>query len=164
MRSVSLLLAGVLVGAFVQFAIAQNRTQGLGIVGVNHVGIAVTDLDATIDYYKNTLGLSEAFRVMGDDGKAMLVYLQVSRDTFVELLQANEQRPPGFNHFGIHFDDLRKTVSSLKERGGDVTDVRVSGGSGSVLANLTDPNGIRIELVELPPGSKTRAAMDRYAR
>ena len=124
----------------------------------------MTDVDATLDYYKNTLGLTEAFRVVGDDGKVGLVYLQVSRDTFVELLQANEQRPPGFNHFGIHFDDLRKAVSSLEARGADVTDVRVSSGSGSVLANLTDPNGIRIELVELPAGSKTREAMDRYPR
>jgi hypothetical protein len=38
----------------------------------------------------------------------------------------------------------------------------VSGASKSIIANVIDPNGVRVELLELPAGSLTREAMERY--
>ena len=78
--------------------------------------------------------------------------MQVNRNTFVELQQANANRRQGLNHFGLHVENLKATVAALKARGVMVDDVRVRPDDSSV-ANATDPNGIRIEMFEFGPGS-----------
>jgi methylmalonyl-CoA/ethylmalonyl-CoA epimerase len=150
MRTLSLFVGGIVVGLVVHMAAAQNRNTG--IVGVNHVGIAVPDLDAALTYYTETLGFPEAFRVVADNGQPVLVYVQVSRETFVELQTANAQRPAGVTHFGIHVEDMDAAIATFRERGANVSDAR-SGSTEAILSNITDPNGIRIELSELPPNS-----------
>lgn len=152
-------IAGIAVGLGVPFAFAQSQNHG--VVGVNHVGIAVDDLDGTLEYYTQTLGFPEAFRVVGDDGEIVLVYVQVSRDTFVELQPANAERPAGITHFGIHVDNMDAAVAMFRQRGADVDDPRGSG-TNAILSNIADPNGIRIELLELPPNSEHARATERW--
>ena len=159
MRGLELFVAGVVVGLAVPMALAQ--TQNHGIVGVNHVGLSVTDLDAAVTYYTQMMGFPEAFRALDADGNPVLVYVQVSRDTFVELQPANAQRPPGITHFGIQVDDMEDAIATLRERGANVSDSRL-GSTNAVLANVTDLNGIRVELNELPPQSLQRQAIDRW--
>ncbi len=150
MRGVSLFVAGVLVGLAVHMAIAQDRSGG--IIGVNHVGLAVPDIDAAVEYYTETLGFDEAFRIENDSGEIALVYVQVSESTFVELQPTNEDRPAGFNHFGVHVEDMDSAIAMWKARGAEVQDSRVSG-TKAVLSNIFDPDGYRMELLELPPDS-----------
>jgi Glyoxalase/Bleomycin resistance protein/Dioxygenase superfamily len=76
----------------------------------------------------------------------------VNRNTFVELQQANANRRPGLNHFGLHVQDIKAVAATLKERGVMVDEVRVRPDDASV-TNATDPNGIRIEMFEFGPGS-----------
>lgn len=159
MRSFSLFVTGIVVGSLVQIAIAQNR--GGGILGLNHVGIAVPDLDAAIEYYTETMGFPEAFRVVNDAGQTVLVYVQISRDTFVELQTANDNRPPGLTHLGIEVEDMTAATGMFSGRGADVSDPR-SGSTNAILANVTDLNGIRIELSEYPAGSLQRDAIDNW--
>lgn len=159
MRSVYLFAAGLIAGLAVHIVAAQN--ENAGIVGVNHVGIAVPDLDEAIAYYTDTLGFPEAFRVVGDNGRPVLVYVQVSRETFVELQSANAQRPPGLTHFGVQVDDMDAATTMFRGRGADVSDPR-SGSTKAILSNITDLNGVRIELSELPPESLQAQAIDRW--
>ena len=90
-----------------------------------------------------------------------LVYVQISRNTFIELQPSNAQRPPGLNHLGIHVENIGAATAMFKLRGANVTETRVSP-TKAILANITDPNGIRIELAELPPESLHRQAMERW--
>jgi len=159
MRGLYLFVAGLAVGLAVHTVAAQNQNQG--IVGVNHVGIAVPDLDAAVSYYTETLGFPEAFRVVGDSGQPVLVYVQVSRDTFVELQPTNPQRPPGLNHFGVHVEDMNAATTLFRQRGAEVSEPR-AGSTEAVLANITDLNGIRIELSELPPESLQAQASESW--
>jgi len=137
------------------------QSQNRGVVRVNHVGIAVEDLDAAVSYYTDTLGFPEAFRVVGDSGQPVLVYVQVSRETFVELQPANPQRRPGLTHFGVQVEDMDAVSSTLRARGASVSAPR-SGSTKAILANVTDPNGITIELSELPPDSLQAEAIARW--
>src|SRR5213593_4124101 len=159
MRSVFLFVAGIVVGLAVQSAVAQNQNRG--IVGLNHVGISVPNLDEAVAYYTKTLGFPEAFRSKDERGQTALVYVQISRNTFVELQPANPQRPPGFSHFGVHVENMGRAISMFKQRGANITDSRVSP-TKAILSNITDLNGIRIELAELPPESSHRQAMERW--
>jgi len=158
MRVLMIFAAGLVVGGIVQTAIGQGNNRGL--VQVNHVGMTVPDIDAAVDYYSNTLGFKEAFRAVDESGSARLVYMQVSQNTFIELNRANG-RPTGINHVGIHVEDVESVVEMFRNAGADVADVRDSD-TGAILSNVTDLNGIRIELAELPPESDHRKAMNSW--
>src|SRR2546426_12706899 len=99
MRSAVLFIFGIAVGLAVEAGLAQSPNRG--VIGLNHVALSVPNLDEAVTYYTKTMGFPEAFRSKDDKGQVALVYVQVSRDTFVELQPANPQRPAGINHLGI---------------------------------------------------------------
>ena len=158
MRSLSFFISGIVVAVAVQTAIAQSQNRG--IVRLNHVGITAPDLDEAFAYYSETLGFPEAFRAVDEAGEARLIYLQVSQNTFIELNRANG-RPAGINHLGINVEDMEAVTAMFKQRGAEVSEIRDSS-TGAILSNITTPNGIRIELAELPPESDHRKAMNRW--
>ena len=163
MRGIALFAAGILVGGLaVHTAIAQNQalSPNKGVVGLNHVGINVPDLNKAVEYYTKTMGFPEAFRLTNAQGQVQLVYVQISQNTFIELQPANG-RPLGVSHFGLHVENMKDAVAMFKARGADVSDINVSG-TKAILSNITAPNGIRMELTELPPGSLHRQAMNRW--
>jgi catechol 2,3-dioxygenase-like lactoylglutathione lyase family enzyme len=159
MRGAFLFVAGIVVGLAVEAAVAQ--TQNRGIVGLNHVAISVPNLDAAVAYYTKTMGFPEAFRNVDDKGRVTLVYVQISKNTFIELQPANPDRPPGINHFGLHVENMAAATEMFKQRGAKVDPIRVSP-TKAILSNVTDPNGVRMELSELPPESQHRQAMERW--
>lgn len=158
MRGLGLFIAGIVVGLIVHTALAQSPNHG--IVGLNHVGMNVPDLDKAVAYYTKTLGFPEAFRNVDDKGRTTLVYVQISKGTFLELQPAGE-RPVGLSHFGVVVDRISDAVAMFKQRGANVAEIRPSG-TKAILSNVTDPSGIRMELLELPPDSLHRQAMDRW--
>lgn len=158
MRGLVLFAAGLLVGGIVQTAIGQGQNRN--IVGVNHVGVTVPDIDAAVDYYSGTLGFKEAFRASDEAGVTRLVYMQVSQNTFVEFNRA-DGRPAGINHVGIHVDDVAAVSEMFRKAGAEVSEVRASS-TGAILSNVMDLNGVRIELAELPAESDHRKAMNRW--
>src|SRR5258708_3020267 len=161
MRGLLLFAAGLVVGLVVQTAIAQSQSPNHGIVGLNHVGISVPNLDEAVAYYTKTLGFPEAFRNLDDKGKPTLVYVQISKGTFLELLPAPAARPPGLNHFGVVVDKVTDATAMFKQRGANIAEIRLSG-TKAILNNVTTPTGVRMELLELPPESSHRQAMDRW--
>jgi catechol 2,3-dioxygenase-like lactoylglutathione lyase family enzyme len=159
MRSAFLFVAGIIVGLAVEAAVAQSPNKG--IVGLNHVALSVPNLDEAVKYYTKTMGFPEAFRSVDDKGNVALVYVQISKNTFIELQPSNPQRPVGMNHFGLHVENMAAATAMFKQRGANVSETRVSP-TKAILANITDPNGVRIELAELPPESSHRQAMERW--
>jgi len=159
MRGAVLFIAGIAIGLAVEAGIAQNQNRG--VVALNHVALSVPNLDEAVAYYTKTMGFPEAFRSRDEKGETTLVYVQISKNTFVELQPANPQRPAGINHFGIHVDKMSDAVAMFKQRGANITEPRVSA-TKAVLSNITDLNGVRIELAELPAESLHRQAMDRW--
>src|SRR5712691_4827270 len=125
MRGLCLFVAGILVGLAVHTAVAQSPNRG--IVGLNHVGITVPNLDKAVAYYSKTLGFPEAFRNLDDKGQPTLVYVQISRDTFLELQPASADRPPGITHFGVVVDKIGDATAMFKQRGANVAEIRTSG-------------------------------------
>jgi catechol 2,3-dioxygenase-like lactoylglutathione lyase family enzyme len=160
MRGLALFVAGTMVG-LAATSFAQNRGPNQGIMGLNHVALSVPDIDKAVEYYTKVMGFPEAFRVTNPQGQVQLVYVQISQNTFVELLPANAQRPAGINHLGLQVENMAAATAMFKARGADVGPINV-GGTKSILSNIMDPNGIRTELSELPPESLQRQAIDRW--
>jgi len=159
MRSLFFLVTGMVIGLAVQAVIAQSPNHG--IVFLNHVGISVPNLDQAVTYYTKTMGFPEAFRNLDDKGKPTLVYVQISKNTFLELQPATTDRPAGISHFGVVVENMPAATAMFKQRGANVSEIRVSP-TKAILSNVTDPNGVRMELLELPPESLHRQAMDRW--
>jgi predicted enzyme related to lactoylglutathione lyase len=157
MRTSVVFVTGILLGAAIATGIAQDQKLP-GENYVNHVGIAYDNFDEAFAFYTQKMGFREAFTVKDQAGKPTLAYMQANRNTFVEIQQANANRPKGLNHYGLHVQDLKATVAALKQRGVTVTEPNVRPDDSSV-ANATDPAGIRIEMFELGPGSPAGKAI-----
>jgi catechol 2,3-dioxygenase-like lactoylglutathione lyase family enzyme len=156
MRGAVLFVAGVLVGLAAHVAMAQNA--GAGVVMMNHVAVVVPDLTEALAHYTQKMGYREAFRALDASGQPRLIYLHISRNTFLELQPATPQRPAGVNHYGLHVEDVAATVARLRQAGLTVSDVNTSD-TGALLANVTDPYMGRIELAQLPPESMHQKAI-----
>ena len=160
MRGLVLFVAGIAVGLAVQTTLAQNNDTG---VMVNHVGLSVPSIPDAAAFYIQKMGFREAFRNSDAQGNPTAIYIQESKGTFIELQQANAQRPAGLNHFGMEAANIKAAVANFKQRGAMATEPGApSGFSHAILANVTDLNGLRIELAELGPESLQRKAMESW--
>jgi len=161
MRGFMLFVAGLTIGLTVQAVAAQNMTPNRGLIGLNHVGVAVPNLNEAINYYTKTLGFPEAFRSLDDKGQPRLVYVHISRNTFIELQPGDPQGPAVINHLGIQVEKMQPVIDMFKKRGVNVADSRVSP-TKAVLSNITAPNMLRIELAELVPESQHYQAIQKW--
>ncbi len=152
--------AGIGVGAFLMQPGRAQTSQGPAL-RLNHVGIYVKDFDQSMRFYTQTMGFHEAFTIRDSNGKPVLAYLQITRDTFLELAPATAERPVGLSHIGIWPEDLSATVATLRSRGVTVADPR-TGSTKTSITNVIDPNGVRLELVDFLAGSLPRKAIDDY--
>ena len=159
LRGTALFAAGTMVGVFVMQSAAapQKKTAGLRL---NHLGIFVKDMDESRKFYTEKMGFREAFSFKDAAGKPV-IYLQINRDTFLEMTPADADHAAGFSHAGIWADDVESTVTSLQQQGVKVENVHL-GVTKAPLANLFDPNGVRLELLAYPPESLQRKAIDSW--
>src|ERR1700689_5803625 len=109
----ALFAAGIGVGAFLM---QPGRAQTTPVSGLrlNHVGIYVKDFDESMRFYTQTMGFREAFTIKNADGKPVLAYLQITRDTFLELAPSTADRPVGLSHIGIWPEDMAGAVAALR--------------------------------------------------
>ncbi len=156
MRGAVLFASGLMTGLAVSIGVAQNNSSDAVL---NHVGINVPDIPEAIRYYTDKMGYREAFRITGKDGAPTLVYMYISKNTFLELQQATAERPAGVSHYGLVVDNAAAAVASFRARGTTVTDAVKSANSGATLANITDPYMGRVELLELTPDSMQAKAI-----
>ena len=119
------------------------------------------DVTEAVTYYTQKMGYREAFRVNDDKGQPRLVYMQISKNTFLELQPARPQQPAGFTHYGLVVDNAAAAVAVFRARGLTVTDVTKSDTKVN-LANITDPYMGRIELVEITPDSLHNKAIQSW--
>ena len=150
-RTLAGFMTGLLVGAAAMAVGAQaNRIEGN--MGVNHVGITVEKLDEAIATYNKVFGFGEAAVVRDDKGQPTLAFIQVSRNTFIELAPASATNRPGLSHFGLQVNDAKAATAGLQQRGVKIDAPRV-GRTVSLITSTTEPFGVRMELSELGPES-----------
>ena len=158
---VALLSVGVIVGSVFTQSGAAQQTRGAG-VRINHVGISVTNFDEAVRFYTQTLGFKEAYTLRDNAGNPAMAYIHVSRETFLELAPATAARPAGLTHVGIEADDVQATVTALRQAGAPVQDPRLAANTGATLTNVTGPDGVRVEFLQLNPESLQRKAIEAW--
>ncbi len=138
-----------------------------GIVGLTHVAIKVADLNRTLDFYVNKLGFAEMLRLHKDDGDVWLVYLRITDDQFLEVFPGAEgDRAPGWNangmnHLCLAIDDVNALVAELEAAGIPLLLPLKRALDGNWQAWIEDPDGNRIELMQMDPNSLQLKAIER---
>ena len=150
MRTAIVFVMGLAIGTAMAPLLAQGDR--VPVNNMNHIAIAYDNFDEAFDFYTKKMGFKEGFTVKNAQGQPTLSYIQVSRDTFIEIAPSNANRKAGLNHYGLHVADLKAYVAALKQRGVTVDELRERPDDSSV-ANATDPAGVRIEMFQFGPGS-----------
>ena len=127
---------------------------------IDHVGIAVADLEAEVERYRRTFGLEPAHRERMEDQGVEEVLFEVGT-SFVQLLGALgpdtpvgrflERRGPGVHHVGYRVESVAEALESLRAdavRLIDETPRRGSRGTTIAFVHPKDMGGVLVELVE----------------
>ena len=128
---------------------------------IDHVGIAVADLEAAVERYRTTLGLEPAHRERMDDQGVEEVLFEVG-SSFVQLLGALgpntpvgrflEKRGEGIHHVGYRVESVIEALEKLRAAGVrliDETPRRGSRGTTIAFVHPRDMGGVLVELVQL---------------
>jgi catechol 2,3-dioxygenase-like lactoylglutathione lyase family enzyme len=155
-----------LVGLLLGCAIATGSAQSPRLAGdnfLNHVGIAYDDFDGARAFYTQKMGFPEAFVRRDDKGQITLSFVQISKQTFIEIQRATGTTRQGVTHYGLFLPDIKRTVADLRSRGVEVTDPRSPRPpEDSLSASATDPAGVRIEMFQFGPNSAQGKAVDSW--
>jgi methylmalonyl-CoA epimerase len=129
---------------------------------IDHVAIAVRDLDAAVAYYHQTYGVDVEHREVVERDGVEEALLRVA-DSYVQLLTPvrddspvakwMEKRGEGIHHVGYRVDDCAAALERVKAQGHQVIDDRPRPGSRGTTVAFVHPKasfGTLIELVEEP--------------
>ncbi|MGF1731162.1 lactoylglutathione lyase [Photobacterium kasasachensis] len=122
-----------------------------------HTMIRVTDLDQSIKFYTQVLGMSVLDRTENTEYRYTLVFVGYEdqpEGTTIELTynwDTNQyEMGNAFGHLALGVDDIYAACDKIKAQGGNVTREPgpVKGGS-THIAFITDPDGYQIELIQV---------------
>jgi len=123
-----------------------------------HTRMRVSDLDQTIQFYAEVLGLEVLERKTSPRG-SQLAFLKVPNSD--ELIALTSFPPSGpvrvqedLVHLAFQVESLDETIVSLNAKGVKVTDGPTQTSSGSRFIFIDAPDGYEVELIERPPGVK----------
>ena len=141
-----------------------SSPSGIGALEIDHVGIAVRDLEASIDLYRRVLGAEPSHReVMDREGVEEALFRVGS--SFVQLLAPTgpdtpvgrflERRGEGVHHVGYRVRDVTAAIAELEGRGIELVDREPRTGSRGTTVAFAHPRGfggVLVELVQEPAG------------
>jgi methylmalonyl-CoA/ethylmalonyl-CoA epimerase len=125
---------------------------------IDHIGIAVNNLDEALKRYTEQLGLSlDEIETGGDDKTIKAAIIEVGGSK-IELLESNDpdsaigkflaRRGEGIHHLAVGVDDIRATMAELKAKGLPFIDKEPRPGTSGTSIAFIHPKGAKI-LLEL---------------
>jgi len=127
---------------------------------VDHIGIAVSNLDEAVKLYKDVLGLELHGVEVVEEQKVKVAFLPVG-DTEVELLESTSPEGPiakfieakgqGIQHIAFRVDDIEAALEEMKAKGMRLIDEKPRYGAGGARIAFLHPkstSGVLIELCE----------------
>jgi len=127
---------------------------------IDHIGVATNRIEEAASFYRDSLGLdvAEIEEVASQKVRAAMLPIGESR---IELLEPTSEdspiskflarRGPGIHHIALRVEDIRASLSDLKQRGARLIDEEPRAGAGGCLVAFIHPSstgGVLIELVQ----------------
>ena len=127
---------------------------------LDHIGIAVANLEDALKLYSEVLGLNLAGTEIVEEQKVRVAFLPVG-DTEVELLESTspdgpiakfiEAKGQGIQHMAFKVDNIEEAIEEMKAKGMRMIDEKPRYGAGGAKIAFMHPkssNGVLIELSE----------------
>ena len=131
----------------------------LTVEGLSHAAIRTRNIMDSVRYYMEVLGMREAFRMYREDGTLATVYLSVAPGQYLELFAdgvregITGQDVIGIDHLCLMTRDIRKSYDAVLAADGPLDSEVKRGQSQCWMFWTHDPDGTRIEIMEMPPES-----------
>ena len=125
---------------------------------LDHIGIAVKNLDEALKVYTEVLGLDLAGTEVVEEQKVKVAFLPVG-DTEVELLESTSDDGPiakfiekngeGIQHLAFRVDNIEEAIATMKEKGMKMIDEVPRYGAGGAKIAFMHPKSTNRVLIEL---------------
>ncbi len=125
---------------------------------VDHIGIAVKNLDETLKFYTDVLGLELGGTEVVEEQKVRVAFLPIG-DTEVELLESTSDDGPiakfiekngeGMQHIAFKVDNIEEAIAYMLEKGMRMIDEQPRYGAGGAKIAFVHPKSSNRVLVEL---------------
>jgi lactoylglutathione lyase len=117
-----------------------------------HTRMRVNDLERTVKFYQDALGLTVSRRHTSPRG-AQLAFLQTPNSAEeIEICYLPNSEPvkvqPDLMHLAFEVDDLAAFAAGLEKKGFKLSDGPTKTGSGSTIAFIDAPEGYEVELIQ----------------
>lgn len=129
---------------------------------IDHIGIATTAIDGSVNFWRDTLGL-DAGEIEEVSQQRVRVCMLPVGESQVELLEGTsadspiakflEKRGQGIHHIAFRVDDIRGKLAEMKRKGVRLIDEEPRTGAGGCLVAFIHPSstgGVLLELVQRP--------------
>ena len=116
------------------------------IRNIAHACFTVSNLERALVFYRDSLGLAEAFDFVDDQGHRFGIYLHAGGRNFIELFEGTLDAPAtgqSYRHICLEVDDIEATAAALLERGIE-RESSETGARPELPGWFTDPDGNRI--------------------
>jgi lactoylglutathione lyase len=131
------------------------------ITRISHVAFIVKDVDRSLHFYSAILGFRKLYELTGEANgvKFKSVYLQISRDQFLELFPGGTDESPwsmqriGVSHICLEVDNLDESVELMKANNIPFLISPRIGQDRTRLFWVEDPDGNKIEFMQFLPDS-----------
>ena len=139
----------------------------LRVLGLDHVAVCVSDLDAAAQLFAKILGGEPSHRERVPDQTAEAVFFDLADGVSLELFTPRkgerglerflEKRGPGLHHIALKVEGLAEGLKALKAEGLPLVDEAARAGARGYQAAFLHPKAAGGVLVELVEGRKKRA-------
>lgn len=132
----------------------------MNILRVDHIGIAVNNLEEALKFYEDVLGLKCEGTEIVEDQKVKVGFLQVG-ETELELLESTSEDGAiakfiaknggrgGIQHVALRVDNIEKAIEEVKDKGYRMIDEVPRYGAGNARIAFCHPKGTDGILIEL---------------
>ena len=135
------------------------------ITRIGHTAFDCYHFEETLDFYNRILGFEEMFRLYNDQDELWIVYLRISDEVFIELFpkegEAPERKGGSYSHLCLEVDDIEMVVKNVTDQGVKLDHGINTGKDGNKQAWIKDPEGNRIEFMQMAPDSLQMKAIER---
>ena len=120
-----------------------------------HTRYRVTDLEKTVAFYKDVLGLPEIRRHTSGRGSQLVFFKAPGSEEEIELCKFDESGPvvvgPDLTHLAFEVENMEQFASNAAAKGYPLSDGPHRTQSGDSIAFIDAPEGYEIELIERGP-------------
>ena len=121
-----------------------------------HTRCRVSDLDKTVSFYKDVLGLEEVRRGISGRGSQLVFFKAPGSEELIEICKFDESGPvlvgPDLMHLAFEVADIDAFASHAASLGYPLSDGPHRSPSGSAIAFIDAPEGYEIELIQPAKG------------